>query len=215
MGTFSDLSTLFKVCVCFRDGFGPMSNDEQATRFDGLVRPHLGELYRLAYRLTGKSEDAEDLVQELMVRLYRRPQELEQVETLRPWLLRALYNLYVDAWRRKRRSPFGYLDPHPWEDVLENTAAIPGPEHTAQMDALRSEVLQALYGLSREHRALLVLHDMEERSLPELAELLKLPIGTLKSRLFRARRKLRVALEHGNRLALSDVITDEVSEYGL
>lgn len=192
-----------------------MGNDERAGKFDALVRPHLGGLYRLAYRLTGHSEDAEDLVQELMVRLYRGGQDLDQVDALRPWLLRALHNLYIDAWRRKRRTPFGYLHPQPWEDLLENTPGGASPELAARTTAMRRQVLDALYSLGKEHRALLVLHDMEGRSLPELAGLLKLPIGTLKSRLFRARRKMRLALESRNHLALSDVITDEASEYGL
>lgn len=192
-----------------------MANDERAGKFDMLVRPHLAALYRFAYRLTGRSEDAEDLVQDLMVRLYRSDQDLDQVDALRPWLLRSLHNLYIDEWRRKRRSPFGHLDAQPWEELLENTPGTVNPEQAAQSEALRRQVLDALYRLGREHRALLVLHDMEGRSLPELAELLKLPIGTLKSRLFRARRKLRGALEKGNHLTLSDVIPDEASEYGL
>lgn len=192
-----------------------MANDERADKFDMLVRPHLAALYRFAYRLTGRRDDAEDLVQDLMVRLYRSDQDLDQVDALRPWLLRSLHNLYIDEWRRKRRSPFGHLDAQPWEELLENTPGTVSPEQAAQSDALRRQVLDALYRLGREHRALLVLHDMEGRSLPELAELLKLPIGTLKSRLFRARRKLRIALEKGNHLTLSDVIPDEASEYGL
>jgi RNA polymerase sigma factor (sigma-70 family) len=76
-----------------------------AGRFERLVRPHLTLLYRLAYRYTGTREDAEDLLQDLMVKLYGRLDELEQVRDLKPWLMRALYNAFVDGVRRRQRIP--------------------------------------------------------------------------------------------------------------
>lgn len=190
-------------------------HEDPRLEFAARVRPHLEALYRLAYRLTGRSEDAEDLLQELLLRLYRNPGELARVEALRPWLVRSLHNLFVDQWRRWRRSPFGHLHPEPWEELLVNRPGGDPPDQQAQAAELRRAVLAALYRLSKEHRALLVLHDMEGRTLPELAELLHLPLGTLKSRLFRARRKLRRALEARNPLAHSGVETKEDSGYEL
>ncbi len=190
-------------------------NDNHRVEFETLVRPHLDGLYRMAYRLTGHNQDAEDLVQELMVRLYRGPQDLAQVVGLRPWLVGALHNLFVDQWRHRRRTPFGHLHPEPWEALFENEAGASAVEQEVHAADLRREVLAALYSLSRDHRALLVLHDVEGRSLPELTDVLHLPLGTLKSRLFRARRKLRAALGDRNPLMRSDVITDEASQYEL
>lgn len=192
-------------------------SDKNRARFEALVRPHLDLLYRLAYRFTGQSADAEDLVQELMIRLYRNPQELAQIEVLRPWLVRALHNLFIDHWRHQRRTPFGYLHPEPWEELFADTEGGDTPENEAQARDRRTHVLKALYGLSHEHRALLVMHDMEGRELPELAEVLQVPLGTLKSRLFRARRKLRDVLGEWNPLDDTDVIAGEaeVSQYGL
>lgn len=189
-----------------------MGNDNRRVEFEALVRPHLDGLYRLAYRFTGGREDAEDLVQELMVRLYRKHRDLAQVDALQPWLLRALHNLFVDQWRHRRRTPFGHLYPEPWEALFENEAAPGTPEQAAQAAGLRRQVLDALYSLGQEHRALLVLHDIEGRGLPELAETLNLPLGTLKSRLFRARRKLRTVLGDRNPLTGPDVVTSEVSQ---
>jgi RNA polymerase sigma-70 factor (ECF subfamily) len=192
-----------------------MGNDKRRQEFEALVRPHLDGLYRRAYRFTGHSQDAEDLVQELLLRLYRGPQDLRRIKELRPWLLRALHNLFVDQWRHRGRTPWGHLHPAPWDELLANEAEGGNPEQDAHTVELRRQVLAALYRLSRKHRALLVLHDMEGRSLPELAELLHLPLGTLKSRLFRARRKLRAALDDRNLSTPADVISNEAPAYEL
>lgn len=192
-------------------------NKNHGAEFEAQVRPHLDVLYRLAYRFTGSSDDAEDLVQELMMRLFRGSQNLSEIAELRPWLIKAMHNLFVDRWRHGQRTPFGHLHPEPWESLFDDAANSDTPEEETISLERRQQILQALYGLGKEHRALLVLHDMEGRDLPELAELLNIPLGTLKSRLFRARRRLRAALEDGNLLVDDDVIASkaEVSEYGL
>lgn len=173
------------------------------------MRPHLEWLYRLAYRYTAQAQDAEDLVQELLVRLYRNPEKLAELSDVRPWLLRSLYNLFVDQWRHRRRTPFGHLHPESWDTLFAEEGAGETPETELQSAGLRRLVLEALYRVDEEHRALLVLHDVEGHTLPELAETLGLPLGTLKSRLFRARRKLRRQLGGGNPLAEADVIVAE------
>ena len=192
-----------------------MGNDTRRQEFEALVRPHLDALYRLAYRFTGQSHDAEDLVQELMLHLYRGPQDLSGIGELRPWLLRALHNLFIDQWRHRRRTPLGHLHPEPWDELLSNEAAGSTPERDIYTAELQRKVLAALYRLHKRHRALLVLHDMEGRSLPELAGLLQLPLGTLKSRLFRARRQLRAALGERNLSVLLDVLPSEASSHEL
>jgi RNA polymerase sigma-70 factor (ECF subfamily) len=183
--------------------------DRRREEFEALVRPHLEWLYRLAYRYTGQVQDAEDLVQELLVRLYRNPGNLAQISTPRPWLIRALHNLFVDQWRHRRRTPFGHLHPEPWDDLFADQGGVATPEDELQSAGLRRTVLQALSRLDEVHRALLVLHDVEGHTLPELADALGLPLGTLKSRLFRARRKLRRQLGGGNPLEETDVIVVE------
>lgn len=187
-----------------------MDDGDRRAAFEAQMQPHLGWLYRLAYRFTGHKEDAEDLVQELLVRLYRNPEDLAQLERPKPWLARALHNLFVDQWRHRQRTPLGHLHPDPWDDLFADTAGADTPERALQLAGVRRDILAALYSLEHDYRALVVMHDMEGRSLTELAETLDMPIGTLKSRLFRARRKLRVLLGGGNPLGETDVIIAEV-----
>lgn len=179
------------------------------TEFEALVRPHLEWMYRLAFRYTGHREDAEDLVQGLLVRLLRNPGRLPEAESPRGWLMHALHNAFIDQRRHRGRTPLGHLHPQPWDELFADVADGGTPEGLTQAEALRREVIAALYALDREHRAILVLHDMEGHSLPELAKSLRIPVGTLKSRLFRARRKLRTLLEAGNPSRPADVMIVE------
>ena len=194
-----------------RSGVSALATDQDRRRaeFEALVRPHLEWLYRMAYRYTAQTQDAEDLVQELLARLYRNPEDLTRLSDLRPWLTRTLYNLFVDQWRHRRRTPFGHLHSEPWEALFAEEGGGDTPESELQSAGQRRLVLEALYRVDEEHRALLVLHDVEGHTLPELTETLGLPLGTLKSRLFRARRKLRRQLGGGNPLAETDVIVAE------
>ncbi|MEX0959226.1 MAG: RNA polymerase sigma factor [Burkholderiales bacterium] len=160
--------------------------------FSLLLRAHIHDLYRAAYRFCGRREDAEDLVQTLLLRLYPKRDELAKVEDLRPWLVRALYNLFVDNVRRAGREPVsGALG----DEAIEPLHATePGPEEAAERKHLQSRIAAALAELSVEHRAVVTLHDMEGYNITELAQSLDLPVGTVKSRLHRARARLRECL---------------------
>src|SRR5258708_14368480 len=76
-----------------------------ASNFEKLLRPQVEYLYRLAWRFTGSVADAEDLVQDVLLKLYPRTRELVNIEQLRPWLARVLYRQYVDLVRQRARSP--------------------------------------------------------------------------------------------------------------
>lgn len=175
-----------------------------AAEFERLMRPHLANLYRVAYRLTGTETDAEDLLQELMLRLHDRVVEITELDRPGPWLARVLYRLYVDEYRRSR------LRPNPAADYRDNdggdeqdpiTEAEAGPEldpETLAERAYDSALLQrALDLLPEEQRVVILLHDVEDYRLTELSDLLEVPVGTLKSRLHRARRRLRKLLADG------------------
>lgn len=168
-------------------------NDQR--RFEELIRPHLDALYRTAHRFTGAAADAEDLVQDVLVKLYPRVDELERIERLRPWLLRVLHNHFVDDRRRARRSPVALLRESPSEGNDEGVdrypGSAPGPQEQLLRQADGERLERALAALWREHRAVVALHDMEGYSLVELSESLDVPVGTLKSRLHRARAHLR------------------------
>ena len=165
-----------------------------AARFDALVRPHLTYLYRLAFRFCGNQEDAEDLVQDLLLKLYPRCAELEVVEKLRPWLVTSLYRMFVDGTRRQKRSPLELIDDEvAFYDTTVSSSESPDRELAGDQ---RIDQLQWAYQkLSEDHRTLLTLHDIEGYRLVELEEMLEVPVGTLKSRIHRARARMRKLLE--------------------
>lgn len=172
----------------------------EAAEFERLMREHIPALYRCAYRWTGAVERAEDLLQELLVRLYPKLAELRTLDSIRPWALCVLYRIFVDQLRRERSSPVQYGAAAPGEDagVLDDGEAFidpaAGPPELVEQQLTQERIVAAWAQLGEEQRAVLSLHDIEDYSLPELAQIMDVPIGTLKSRLHRARAKLRELL---------------------
>jgi RNA polymerase sigma-70 factor (ECF subfamily) len=160
--------------------------------FEELLRPHLDRLYRLAYRFTGARADAEDLVQELCLRLYPRLEELRALDRPASWLARALHNLFVDQARRAGRSPVEAVD-----ELPEVPSDAPGPDDQVALDLALDRIESALARLPADQRAVLAWHDIEGYTLEELADSRDLPLGTLKSRLHRARAALKAMLRPG------------------
>lgn len=178
-------------------------NAGSAHEFEALVEPHLKQLWKTAYRFTGRREDAEDLLQDLLAQLYPLRQKLADVEALGPWLLRSLYHLFIDRRRSWGRNVLSQSDSD--KGRLESIqSSTPGPEDAASADSVQKVVLKALATLDPDQRAVVVLHDIEGHTLAELQVQLDVPIGTLKSRLFRGRGKLRELLG-GNLLTGADV----------
>lgn len=161
--------------------------------FAALLKPHLDRLYRLAYRLTSSRPDAEDLVQDVVLKLYRRRDELTSIRDLAPWLGRVLYNQFIDDRRRYRRQPLRLVDPA----VAIADAIAPDPDPLAL--ALRADTVDnlnaALAKLSEDHRIVVTLHDSEGYKINEIQELTGIPAGTVKSRLHRGRAHLRELLQ--------------------
>lgn len=168
--------------------------------FEAVLAPHVEHLYRLAYRFTGSTHAAEDLVQDVLVKLYRMQHEIERLEKPRPWLARVLYHEYVDRWRRERLAPIqlSALDPAEIERAEAEADPRPGanPEHQAIGLQRREQLLEAIALLNADQRAVILFHDVEGYTLEELSVTLDQPLGTLKSRVHRARARLR---EHLNR----------------
>lgn len=166
-----------------------------ASTFVALMRPHVEFLYRLAWRFTGSVADAEDLVQDVLLKLYPRCGELARVEQLRPWLAKVLYRQYVDFTRVRARSAHAEWTDGDDGDPLEAMAdGAEGPEERAERSEWRERILAALETLNPEQRAVVVMHDIEGYGLEELETILEVPLGTLKSRLHRARKRLRALL---------------------
>jgi RNA polymerase sigma factor (sigma-70 family) len=169
-----------------------------AKEFDQLVRPHVRAFYRVAYRWTGDVERAEDLVQELLVRLFAKLDELRTLDQVRPWALGVMYRMFVDQLRRERSSPveFGYRssnddegDDSPLVDPRGDSAII------VERKLMQDHILAVWMDLPQDHRMVLTMHDIEGYSLIDISQMTDAPLGTLKSRLHRARAKLRSLLQ--------------------
>lgn len=182
------------VVIVTMSGFKLIPFRTRVPGFEQTLAPHIESLYRLAYRFTGARHDAEDLVQELLVRLYPKRKELGKVEKLRPWLARSLHNLYIDSLRSRQRSPLGHVEQDS-EVHLELVRDVdPGPSTRIEQQDRTQQIESALAQLSEVHRSLIIMHDMEGFTLPELTQVFDTPLGTLKSRLHRARNNLRELL---------------------
>ena len=172
-----------------------------ADAFEALAREHAPGLFRLALRLTGRREDAEDLVQETLVRALPRLTRFEGRAKLSTYLLRALGNLWKNQLRSKSRSPLvGWFQGRSGDEDDESTALDPPDPQPLAVDRLESEdrseeVRQAVSELEPTRRLTLLLREVKEMSYEEIGEITSVPIGTVRSRLARAREDLRRLLE--------------------
>ena len=175
-----------------------MSFEANNLAFERLVRPHFDRLYRLAFRLTGRKAEAEDLFQELLIKAYGKLDDLVAIDEPGSWLSRVMYHLFIDEQRRFARRRMhtveeGYLP----GDGLEGFAGSDNPEADQQRYEKLKQLDLALAQLSDEHRIIVLLHDTEGYKLTEIQELMAIPVGTVKSRLHRARARLREILTEG------------------
>lgn len=169
--------------------------NDRKVAFERLVRPHLDRLYRLAWRLAGSKAEAEDLFQELLVKTYGRLDDLAGIDDPGSWLARVMYNLFIDERRRFQRRRLHTVE----EGAMagDGLAGLPGGEDPVRDHERHEKILAldaALAELSDEHRIIVLLHDTEGYKLNEIQGLTGLPLGTVKSRLHRARARLREIL---------------------
>ena len=160
--------------------------------WDEVVRDHSARVYRLAYRLTGNRHDAEDLTQEVFVRVFRSLSTYTP-GTFEGWLHRITTNLFLDQARRKQKIRFDALSD---ERADRLTSRSPAPEAAYADQRFDDDVEQALATLPPDFRAAVVLCDVEGLSYEEIAEILDAKLGTVRSRIHRGRAMLRAALAH-------------------
>lgn len=168
------------------------ANKQSPDEFEALLKPHVGYLYRVAYRLTNQADAAEDLLQDVMLHFYPKYQELKQVENLKPWLARSLYNLFIDNLRKNKRNPVTDAQDDSVLSVVVDHAV--EPERETEQELMQRRINRSLDKLNENQRQVIMLHDMEGYTLTELAEIMGTPVGTLKSRLHRARNSVRESL---------------------
>lgn len=159
--------------------------------WDELVREHADRVYRLAYRLSGDAQDAEDLTQETFIRVFRSLSSY-QPGTFEGWLHRITTNLFLDMVRRRSRIRMEALP----EDYDRVPAEGPGPEQVFHDARLDPDLQSALDSLAPEFRAAVVLCDIEGLSYEEIGATLGVKLGTVRSRIHRGRQALREYLAH-------------------
>ena len=164
--------------------------------FRALVETHSRSVFRLAFRMTGNEQDAEDVVQESLLRAYRQLGRFESRANFGTWLYRIVSNCSVDLMRSKQaRHDQMRGDSLDQEGAAELPAADqPGPERMAQSAQIKRRVQDALQGLSPLERAAFTLRHYEGRSIDEISATLGLGPSAAKHSVFRAVRKLRIAL---------------------
>ncbi len=160
--------------------------------WEEVVVQHSARVFRLAYRLTGNRQDAEDLTQEVFVRVFRSLSSYTP-GTFEGWLHRITTNLFLDQVRRKQRIRFDALPEDAGDRMAGND---PGPERMWEFQNLDLDVQAALDTLPPEFRAAVVLCDIEGLSYEEISEVLGIKLGTVRSRIHRGRSQLRKALAH-------------------
>ena len=160
---------------------------DRVPTWEEVARDHGAFLYTVAYRLAGNADDAQDLVQEALVRV-RRGLERYEPGSLEGWLARIVTNVFLDEVRRRRRRPADALPDDP-ERVLPTT---PGADEASE--ELSEEIQRALAEVPEDFRAPVVLCDVADQSYEQIAETLGIPVGTVRSRIHRGRRMLRAAL---------------------
>ncbi len=168
--------------------------DARRESFEREVLPQLDSLYRLALRLTTEPSRAEDLVQDTVLKAFRSWERYQPGTNVRGWLFTILRNTFINDYRRRQREPIA-MDLEAVEPYsISRAPADEDPEGTFFSQIIDAKVLEAIDALPEDFREVLVMSDVENMTYAEIAEVLKIPVGTVKSRLFRARRQLQGTL---------------------
>ena len=180
---------------------GAPAADWTPPSWDEVVRTHSARVYRLAYRLTGNPHDAADLTQDVFVRVFRSLSTYSP-GTFEGWLHRITTNLFLDQARRRQRIRMDAMG----EDAERYASGdqLGAPERAFEHGNLDLDIQRALDQLPPEYRAAVVLCDIEGLSYEEIAVTLGIKLGTVRSRIHRARARLRVSLEHRAPTVASD-----------
>jgi RNA polymerase sigma factor (sigma-70 family) len=164
----------------------PSEEAQVVPTWEEVARLHGSFLYTLAYRLTADHQDAQDLVQETLLRV-RKGLPTYRPGSLHGWLTRIATNVFIDRARRRQRRPEAPLP----EDPDAALPAAPAAEETALATSMDDRLQQALMALPEDFRLPIVLCDVADRSYEEIAQTLGIPLGTVRSRIHRGRSMLR------------------------
>jgi RNA polymerase sigma-70 factor (ECF subfamily) len=175
------------------------ANDDAA--YDELVRTYSASIFHVAYRMLGDTAEASDVVQEIFLKVFRNIGGFKGEAALKTWIFKIAFSEILNRlrwWKRRHRFSTFSLDDQPNGNGtgagLTVPSANPTPEQALQSKEQEASIQEALGKLSREHRSIIVLRDIEGFSYNEIADVLGVSIGTVKSRLARARSDLKKSL---------------------
>ncbi|SRR5258706_15476629 len=164
--------------------------------FDAIVKEHAGPVFRLLARLTGRREDLDDMAQEVFLRLFRALPHFRGEAKLSTFLHRVTINVVKDEWIRERKAQqVVSLDDErvTWGERLAHSA--PDPRQSAEQNQFLAALNAGMKQLEIDDRVILALYYQEERSYQEIAATLELPMGTVKTNLFRAKQRLKSVMK--------------------
>lgn len=174
------------------------SDLKKQAQFKEEMLPHLDALYNFAIRLSGDTTDAEDLVQDTFVKAYRFFNSYERGTNAKAWLFRILKNSYINNYRKKSKQPqqvdYDEVSTY-YESVRSERTDTSDLEEIMYRELMDDQVTMALKRLPEDFRTVVLLCDVEGFTYEEIANMLDVPIGTIRSRLHRGRNLLRVELQ--------------------
>ncbi|TAG56348.1 MAG: sigma-70 family RNA polymerase sigma factor [Cytophagales bacterium] len=164
------------------------------TDFEKDFMPLMKQAYSFAFRLTFDEDQAKDLVQDTYVKAFRFYESYERGTNAKAWLFRVLKNTFINDYRKKAKEPFKY-DYQEIEEYYNADGATREPDKNLQIedvnDMMGDEMTKALQSLQEEFREIIILCDLEDLKYEEIAQILDIPVGTVRSRLHRARHALK------------------------
>ncbi|WP_194976604.1 sigma-70 family RNA polymerase sigma factor [Aquiflexum lacus] len=173
------------------------SDKEKNTIFDQEFMPHIDSMYNFGFRLTFDEDDAKDLVQDTYLKAYRFINSFEQGTNAKAWLFRILKNSFINDYRKKSKQP-AKIDYQEVETYYNSDDVDFGITTDLRVDAVKDmlgdEISNALNSLAVDFRTVIILCDLEGFTYEEMAKILDIPIGTVRSRLHRARNLLKEKL---------------------
>lgn len=170
------------------------SQEEKNAIFDGEFMPHIDSMYNFAYRLTFDEDDSKDLVQDTYLKAYRFINSFEQGTNAKAWLFRILKNSFINEYRKKSKQPtkvdYQEVETYYNSDDVDYQSTTDLRAESVK-DMLGDEISNALNSLAVDFRTVIILCDLEGFTYEEMAKILDIPIGTVRSRLHRARNLLK------------------------
>ena len=168
--------------------------DGDMTALAILVDRHKDLVYRVAMQITKNSDDASDVLQDAFLKVYDSINAFRQESAFETWLYRIVVNLSIDAVKKRKRQQESMASLSEVSDVHQNQDIQQDPTRQAERNELQEWVTQAVNSLSIKHRSVVILHELEGLSHPQIADILDCSEGTVRSRLHYARKRLRVLL---------------------